>query len=141
MSDARYKKYAKANAANLNQAANTVLLTFTAAAPAVITGFGAVADSANGLLAAGILKLREVPQATGTAADITGETLTFAAVAARGFGYFKRASTRIEVEAGDEITLAVSTDSGAASTADVWIEYEDQSFVGSLIDNYTEKTA
>jgi len=125
----------------LNQAANTVLLTFTATAPAVITGFGAVADSANGLLAAGVLKLRSVPLATGTAADISGETLTFGAVAARGNGYFKRASSRIEVQAGDEVTLAVSTDSGAASTADVWIEYEEQPFVGADISNYTEKTS
>ncbi len=92
-------------------------------------------------LAAGVLKLQQAPLATGVAADIAGESLTFGAVAARGFGYFKRASARIEVEAGDEIILAVSTDSGAASTADVWIEFEEQPFVGSLIDNYTEKTS
>ncbi len=141
MSDARYKTYAQALAADLNQAANTVLLTKVFEAPAVITGFGAIADSANGLLAAGVLKLRQVPQETGTAADISGETLTFGAAVARGLGYFKRASSRIEVEAGDEVTIAVSVDSGAASTADLWLEYEVQPFVGDLIDNYTEKTA
>lgn len=137
----RYKTFSGAQAANFNQAANTVLHTLVANGPVVITGFGAVADSANGLLAASVLKLRKVPQATGTAADITGETLTVGAVVARGDGVFKRASSRIEIDAGDEVTLAVSTDAGAASTGDVWIEYEQQPFAGALIENYTEKTA
>jgi len=141
MSDDRKKLYATGANVNLNQAQNTALVTFIAPSPVVITGFGAIADSANGLLAASVLKLRQAPAETGTAADISDETLTFGAAAGRGEGYFKRASARIEVEAGDSIILASETAAGGTSTGNLWIEYEPQSFVGSLIDNYTEKTS
>lgn len=141
MSDDRRKLYAQALNANLNQAQNTAVLTFTAPSPIIITGFGAMADSANGLLAAGVLKLRQAPAETGTPADISNETLTFGANASRGTGYFKRASSRLEVEAGDDVIVAIETDSGGASTADLFLEYEPLPFVGSLIDNFTEKTS
>lgn len=131
------------NGVNFNQAQNTVLHTFTARGPSRIKRFGAIADSANGLLAAMDLKLRLVPQATGTAADIANTQLN-GAVRARGQGIYKSvgvAGTPVaDVQAGDEVTIAVETTAGAASTGDVWIEYEELPFVGSLVTNYVAST-
>lgn len=128
-----------ANAANFNQAANTVLFTFTARKSAVIHRFGAIADAATGLLAAMVLKLRIVPQATGVAADLAGTTLN-GAVKARGFGIVKSLEQRHSITAGDEVTIAVSTDAGAASTGDVWIEFAEESFVVAELSQYAEST-
>lgn len=125
--------------ADLNQAANTVLYTFTANKPVVLRRFGVIADAAEGLLAASVLKLRLVPQATGVAADITGAVLN-SVVTARGNGIIKTLATRIAIDAGDEVTIAVSTDAGAASTADVWLEYAEEPFNVQDITNYVEST-
>ena len=141
MLERQLTKIALAVAANLNQAANTALLTFTVTKPVEIRRFGVVADSANGLLAASVLKMRKLPAATGTAADVTGAVLTTGAVVARGFGIYRTLATRVTGVPGDKFTVAVSTDAGGASTGEVFIEYEELPFAGSPIDNMTEKTA
>lgn len=138
MSNAHYNKVVYAANANLNQAENTVLLTFIAIRPVNLIRFGANANSANGILAATRLKLRETPLSTGTAADISGSTLNPGALIARGNGVYKDLESRVEIDAGDTVTIAVSTDAGGASTADVWLEYQEEPFAGSRIDNMSE---
>lgn len=135
-------KIAKAEAVNLNQAQNTALLTFTVIKPIRVQRFGVIADAAEGLLAANVLKLRQAPGETGTAADITDETLTVGAVIARGSGAYKTVgSPRTQYSPGDQIIIAVETAAGGTSTGDVFIEYAELPFAGSLIDNMTEKTS
>lgn len=137
---ARYTQTAGAASANLNQAQNTVLLTYVAYRPVRLHRFGVISAAAEGLLAAMDLKLRLVPAATGTAADISGAVLNGAAKA-RGFGLMKTLTSRVEVQAGDTVTLAVETAAGAASTGHVFLEVEELPFAGELIDNVAEEGA
>lgn len=127
-------------AANLNQAENTVLHTLRVMRPMRIHRFGVVADAAEGLLAASVLKLRKIPVGTGTAADITGAVLN-SAVKTRGNGICKTLGTREDdFDIGDEVVIAVSTSAGAASTGDVFIEYEPLPFQVTQLDNMAEST-
>jgi len=140
MSDDRTTVTVVAAAANLNQAQNTVLLTLDLLRPARIHRFGVVADSANGLLAAGDLKLRKTPVLTGTIADIAGAVLN-GQVKTRGLGLVKTLTTReVFALAGDKVTLTVEVDAGGASTGHVFIEYEPQPFVVANIANVAEET-
>lgn len=136
-SDDRSTKVVYAAGANLNQAQNTVLLTFIAAKPVRLHRFGVVANAAEGLLAASDLKLRRVPVATGTAADIAGAVLN-GAVKARGFGIAKTLTSREIIPAGDTVTVAVETAAGAASTGHVFLEVEELPFVGANVANVSE---
>lgn len=140
MSDDRSTRVEYAAAANLNQAQNTVLLTFVAIKPVRIHRFGVIADAAAGLLAASDLKLRHVPVATGTAADISGAVLN-SAVVARGSGLMKTLTTREVIPAGDTVTVAVETSAGGTSTGHVFLEVEELPFAGSNISNVTEEGA
>ena len=127
-------------AANLNQAQNTVLHTLRVLRPLRVHRFGVVADAAAGLLAPMDLKLRHVPVATGTAADISGAVLNGQAKA-RGFGLVKTlASREDDFDIGDEITLCIETAAGGTSTGDVFIEYEPLPFQVASIDNIAEET-
>lgn len=134
-------KVVSAANANLNQAANTVLLTYVASKPCVIQRFGAVANSANGILTAARLKLRRVPITTGTAADITGTVLNPGGTTGRGVLVYKDAPERVEITAGDHVTIAVSTDAGATCTADVWLEVVELPFAGYLVPSTAVKSA
>jgi len=127
------------NGANLNQAADTVLHTFTARNSCIIRRFGVAADSANGLLAASVLKLQTVPLATGVAADVTGAVLN-SAVVARGSGIVKSLDSRLAVAAGDSVVIAVSVDAGAASTGDVWLEYSQEPWNTEEASNFVESS-
>jgi hypothetical protein len=140
MSDDRTTRVVYAVGQNLNQAQNTVLLSFYAMKPVRLHRFGVIADAAEGLLAAGDLKLRRTPIATGTAADITGAVLN-GAVKARGFGLMKTLTTREVVTAGDLVTLAVEVAAGATSTGRVFLEYEEYPFGGTNVANVTEEGA
>ena len=141
MSDDRQTVSVYAAAANLNQAQNTVLLTFKAVRPVRLHRFGVVADAAAGLLAPMDLKLRKTPVATGTAADIDGAVLN-GAVKARGFGLVKTLTSREEIVlAGDTVTIAVETAAGGTSTGDVFLEYEPLPFQVANIANVEEEGA
>lgn len=138
MSDDRSTVTVVAAAADLNAAQNVVLLTLRAMRPIRIHRFGVVADAAAGLLAAGDYKLRIIPVATGTAADIAGTVITGAAKA-RGFGLVKTLDTRVvNALPGDEIVVAMETDAGGTSTGDVFIEYEPLPFQVADIANVAE---
>ena len=141
MSDDRSTVTVYAAAANLNQAQNTVLLTYKAMRPVRLHRFGVVADAAAGLLAPMDLKLRLTPVATGTAADITGAVLN-GAVVARGSGLVKTLATREEIlNIGDTVTVAVETAAGGTSTGDVFLEVEPLPFQVANIANVAEEGA
>lgn len=115
--------------ANLNQAQNTALLTYIAMKPCVIQRFGVMANSANGLLAANELKVRVAPAVTGTAADSAVGTLDVAANRTRGVIVYKDAEARVEVAAGDTITVCSEVAAGGTSTGDVFLEIQELSFM------------
>lgn len=132
-------KVVTATAQNLNQAANTVLLTYVASKPCKLHRIGVVGDAAAGLLAAMRLKTRLVPVATGTAADISGAgVLNPGEAKARGLGVYKDAEERVVVDAGDTITVAVDTSAGGTSTGNVFLEIEELPFAGEPIDDWSE---
>lgn len=138
----RESRVVTAAAANLNQAANTILLTFIASKPIMIQRFAVVPDAALGLLAAMRLKLRLTPVTTGTAADL-GTDILVGAVKARGLGIFKDITgpaNGLRVDAGDTVTVTVSVDAGAASTGDVSLEYWELPFAGTEISDWSEST-
>lgn len=110
---------------DLNQAQNVVLLTFVASKPIQLHRHSVIADAAAGLLAPTQLKLRVVPIATGVAADIADTVLT-PGVQARGVGVYRTIGApeaQPRIQAGDTVTIAVETDAGGASTADVALEF------------------
>ncbi len=127
-----------AQGVNLNQAANTVLLTFTAKKTAILRRYGVIADAAAGLLAPMDLKLRTVPIATGTAADIANTTLNGVA-RARGLGIVKTLSERVVVTEGDDVTIAIAVAAGGVSTGDVWLEYAEEPFNVEESTRYVEQ--
>lgn len=121
---------------NLNQAENTVLLTYVASKPCIVQRFGVVANASEGLLAAMRLKMRLDPINGDAISDLSGMgTLNPGGAIAQGNGVYKNATDRVEVEAGDHITVAVDTAAGGTSTGDVFLEVEELPFAGSLIDN------
>ena len=135
MSDDRKTNVVTAANANLNQAENTVLLTYVASKPILLHRFGVVANAAQGLLAAMRLKMRIVPVATGTAADITeAGVLNPGGAVARGLGVYKDVEDRVLINAGDTVTVAVSTDAGGTSTGNVFLEFRELPFSGEAIE-------
>ena len=129
---------AGAQAVNLNQAQNTVLFTFNANKTVIIHRYGVIADAAAGLLAPMDLKLRSIPIATGTAADLANTQLNGAAKA-RGLGIVKTMTERHVVTEGDAVVIAVETAAGGVSTGDVWIEYSEEPFNEEESTRYTEQ--
>lgn len=127
-----------AETVDLNQSSNTALLSFVAAKPIIIHRFGVVADSANGLLAATRLKMRETPIETGTEADLSGTTLNPDGSVSRGNGVWKMPDSRIKVSAGDKVTVSVETAAGGTSTGLVFLEYEELPFAGTEVSNMSE---
>lgn len=134
----RESKVVYAAAANLNQAANTVLLTFIAMKPVMLQRHGVIADAAAGLLAPSELKLRLTPVATGVAADIAGSQLDTDVARARGVGVYKDLSSEVRVDAGDTVTIAVAVDAGGVSTGHVSLEYWELPFAGDEIDAWVQ---
>lgn len=127
-----------ATGVNLNQSANTVLMTLVAHKPLLLQRFGVIADASEGLLAAMRLKMRKTTIADGTVADLTGMgTLDPGGTKARGKGVYKDAEDYVRVDAGDKVTIAVDTSAGGTSTGDVFIEYIELPFSGSGIDAFS----
>ena len=136
----RESRVVHALAANLNQAANTILLTFVASKPIMIQRFAVISDAAAGLFAAMQLKLRLTPIATGVAADL-GTDVLIGAVKARGLGIYKDVTgpaNGLRVNAGDTVTIAVAVISGAAGTGDVSLEYWELPFAGDEIVSWSK---
>lgn len=128
--------------ANLNQAADTVLLTYAANKPCRIQRYGAIGDSSNGIPSATRLKLRERNMSDGSVSDLSDVgTLNPGAALSQGQMVYKDAENRVYVDAGDEIILAIHTDAGGVSTANVWLEVEELPFVGSRIPDDAVKSA
>lgn len=139
----RVSRVAQALTVNLNQADNTVLLTFTASKPIMIQRFAVIANAAVGLLAPMVLKLRILPIATGVVADLGLERLSKATASARGAGIFKDLETPVNgqrINAGDTVVVTSSVPAGGISTGDVSLEYWELPFAGSEIDAWVAST-
>lgn len=132
-------KVVTARAQNLNQAANTVLLTYTASKPCRLHRFGVVGDAAEGLLAAMRLKMRLTPIDTGVAADLTAAgVLNPGGAKARGLGVYKDAEDNEVINAGDTITVAIDTPAGGISTGNVSLEIVELPFAGTEIADWSQ---
>lgn len=132
-------KVVTATAQNLNQAANTVLLTYVASKPCRLHRFGVVGDAAEGLLAAMRLKMRLVPIDTGVAEDLAAAgTLNPGEAKARGLGVYKDAEDNEVIDAGDTITVAIDTAAGGTSTGNVFLEIVELPFAGTEIDDWSK---
>lgn len=115
-------------AANLNQAANTVLLSFyTPALGMLVRRIWLVAEAAAGILAPCVLKLSYSIDGGATFVDVTGATVTPGA-RARGILVYRNFTARYAIPTGALVAIRVSTDSGGAGTARLGLDYEPQPF-------------
>lgn len=115
---------AVAGAVNLNQAANTLLVSFYLLAGGYIRRLIVVAEAAAGLLAPGVLKLSYSLDGGATFVDVTGATLTHGA-RARGIPVYRNFDLALaRIPAGALVAVRVSTDSGGASTARLIVEVQ-----------------
>lgn len=128
-----------ATGVNLNQSENTVLLTVVARKPILLYRFGVIADAAEGLLDAMVLKMRKVDISDGSKSDLTGMgNLTPDGAKGRGVGVFKDAEDYVRIDAGDKVEIAIDTAAGGTSTGDVFAEYVELPFSGTEINHYEE---
>lgn len=112
-------------AANLNQAANTVLLSFYLPGGGAVRRYGVVAEAAQGLLAACVLKMSYSVDGGATFTDFATSTLT-SGLRARGVPAYRTLNAVLSqaVPANALVAVRVSTDAGGASTARIWVEVE-----------------
>lgn len=112
-------------AANFNQAANTVLLSFYLPTGGAVRRYGVVAEAAQGLLAASVLKMSYSTDGGATYTDLTTSTLT-PGTRARGVPVQRslNSGTAQSIPANALVAVRVSTDAGAASTGRIWVEIE-----------------
>lgn len=129
-----------ASNADLNDSENTVLHTVVALKPIQIQRYGVVSEASQGLLSPMRLKLRRVTGGGATAADIAGTTLNPGGARARGVMVYKEPESRVVINAGEHVTVAISTAAGGTSTGRVWIEYQELPFSGTNVPDSAVKS-
>lgn len=111
-------------AVNFNQAANTVLVSFYLLAGGYVRRLIAVAEAAQGLLAASVLKLSYSTDGGATYTDVVGGTMT-PGTRARGVPVYRNFDVSgAKIPAGALVAVRVSTDAGAVSTGRLIVEVQ-----------------
>ena len=129
---AGYRTEYSANNLNLNQGSNTVLASFFAPRPMTVRRYGVIAEAAEGLLAPGKLNLAIAVAGGASATEVANSTMQPGA-RARGIAVYGNLASRVQLAAGEILQVRADTAAGGTSTGRVWIEVEDEPYVGANI--------